>query len=180
MRSRAAAFQASMCFCTTDAVEGMIESPEQVATRIRSRSFTVLPAAASARRPATAASSDASTWLIRRSLIPVRVVIHSSEVSTSCSRSWLVSTLGGMHMPQPVISAFLILVSSVSAHRNDGIQRGPDVVDSGDGVHCGALDRSCRARPAVTSPGPTWMKVSMPAAAMSSKAVGEAGPGSTI
>ena len=72
----------------------MIESPEHVATRIKSTSFTVLPAAANARRPATAASSEASTWLIRRSFIPVLVVIHSSEVSTSCSRSWLVSTLG--------------------------------------------------------------------------------------
>ncbi len=110
--SRAEAFHASRRRWTTDAVEGITESPLQVAKRIRSTSFTDLPAAANARWAATAASSEVSTWLIRRSLIPVRVVIHSSEVSTSCSRSWLVRTLGGMHLPQPVISALRISLSS--------------------------------------------------------------------
>ena len=143
-----------------------MESPVQVATRIRSTSSAVLPAAARARRPATAPNSEASTWLIRRSLIPVRVVIHSSDVSTSCSRSWLESTLGGMHLPHPVISALRIGVSSRSAHRTDGLGCGPDVVDRRHHQHPGALHGASWRRPAVTSPGPTWMKVSMPAAAM--------------
>ncbi len=104
-------------------------------------SFTVFPAAASARSPATAASSDASTWLILRSFIPVLVVIHSSEVSTSCSRSWLVRTLGGMHLPQPVISAFRISISSVSFHGTESIQHRRNVLDGRDQVHLGAGHR---------------------------------------
>ncbi len=39
----------------------------------------------------------------RRSRIPVRVTIHSSEVSTMRSRSAFVSTADGAYRPQPVI-----------------------------------------------------------------------------
>ena len=46
-----------------------------------------------------------------------------------------------MHLPQPVISAFRMVVSSVSVHRNDGALRGPDVVDACNSPHCGALYR---------------------------------------
>ena len=42
----------------------------------------------------------------RRSLIPVRVVIHSSDVSTIFSKSALVTTLSGTYMPIPAIYDF--------------------------------------------------------------------------
>src|SRR5438270_7124866 len=45
---------------------------------------------------------------MRRSRIPVRLVIHSSEVSTSFSRSALVSLFSGTALPQPVIAAYFI------------------------------------------------------------------------
>src|SRR5439155_5341772 len=48
------------------------------------------------------ASSSAA---MRRSRIPVRSTIHSSEVSTSRSRSRLVRTFCGTYMPVPVIVA---------------------------------------------------------------------------
>ena len=67
-----------------------------------------IPAAANARSDATAARSDASTCEMRRSFIPVRLVIHSSFVSTIFSRSAFESTVGGMAFPQPTISAFRI------------------------------------------------------------------------
>ena len=41
----------------------------------------------------------------RRSRMPVRVRIHSSDVSTMRSRSALVRTPSGAYMPQPVIRA---------------------------------------------------------------------------
>jgi mRNA-degrading endonuclease toxin of MazEF toxin-antitoxin module len=64
---------------------------------IRSMSAGARPAVWIARRPATAAidavvSSAAAT---RRSRMPVRVTIHSSEVSTIRSRSALVRTWAG-------------------------------------------------------------------------------------
>src|SRR4029077_618153 len=40
---------------------------------------------------------------MRRSRMPVRSTIHSSDVSTSFSRSWFVSTRSGTYMPVPVI-----------------------------------------------------------------------------
>ena len=40
---------------------------------------------------------------IRRSLMPVRVRIHSSVVSTSFSRSWLVTMREGRYTPVPAI-----------------------------------------------------------------------------
>ena len=49
--------------------------------------------------------SIAETCETRRSFIPVREVIHSSEVSRKVERSSLVSTAGGMHAPQPVMAA---------------------------------------------------------------------------
>ena len=65
------------------------------------------PAAASARKPATDANSLPGTCETRRSRIPLRVRIHSSEVSMTVAISSLVMTAGGMHLPQPVISAYL-------------------------------------------------------------------------
>ena len=86
-------------------VLGQEISGVSVATTIRSRSAAATPAQARARRAATSARSVVSTWEIWRELIPVRSVIHSSEVSQSRSRSSLVSCTGGTHLPQPVIAA---------------------------------------------------------------------------
>src|SRR5271170_1558161 len=44
---------------------------------------------------------------MRRSRMPVRLTIHSSLVSRMVDRSWLVSTAGGRHFPQPVIAAWV-------------------------------------------------------------------------
>src|SRR6185436_10633457 len=70
--------------------------------------------------PATARASRAAWTLrvvvvslsaaMRRSRMPVRLTIHSSDVSTSFSRSWFVITRDGAYMPQPVISALAIEV----------------------------------------------------------------------
>src|SRR3954463_3458278 len=51
---------------------------------------------------------------MRRSLMPVRLVIHSSEFSTIRSRSALVSTRSGTAMPQPVIAALRMVVPRVA------------------------------------------------------------------
>src|SRR5688500_17526433 len=58
-----------------------------------------------ARRAAFAAMSDVNSFsaATRRSLMPVRVVIHSSEVSTSFSRSALVRTFSGTYEPTETI-----------------------------------------------------------------------------
>ena len=83
----------------------MTDSGEQVATITKSISGISIPAAATARRAATSAISVAATCDMRRSLMPLRLVIHSSLVSTIRSRSELLSTVGGRAFPQPVISA---------------------------------------------------------------------------
>src|SRR5690606_34926665 len=62
-------------------------------------------ASASARRAASEARSLVawSAAAMRRSLMPVRVVIHSSEVSTIFERSSLVRTFSGMKLPVPMM-----------------------------------------------------------------------------
>ena len=82
---------------TSAAVAGIWKSGVSVASRIRSMSSGSRPATAIARSAATApieavVSSGPAT---RRSRIPVRVTIHSSDVSTICSRSALVRTRSG-------------------------------------------------------------------------------------
>ena len=76
-----------------------------VATMIRSRSAAATPAVSSARRQAGRAMSvsASSSAAIRRSRMPVRVMIHSSLVSTSRSRSAFESTRSGTWQPRPVI-----------------------------------------------------------------------------
>ena len=54
---------------------------------------------------ATCESVVMGTWEIRRSLMPVRLVIHSSVVSMKLARPALSRTAGGMHLPQPVMAA---------------------------------------------------------------------------
>ena len=48
----------------------------------------------------------ADTWDTRRSFMPVRDVIHSSDVSRNVARSSLVRTAGGNPSPQPVMAAY--------------------------------------------------------------------------
>src|SRR5262249_50092680 len=64
-------------------------------------------AMSSARRAAASARSDefSSGAEMRRSRMPVRSTIHSSDVSTSVSSSRFVSTRVGTYMPVPVIVA---------------------------------------------------------------------------
>src|SRR5690606_38420588 len=120
----------------------MIESPVHVARTIRSTSDGSLPAAARAWRLATSAMSDTSTWAIRRSLMPVRVVIHSSLVSVSFSRSWLDRTAGGRHLPQPVISAFGTFTSSGSTDATQRLGGSLDIVERRHGDDVGASHRA--------------------------------------
>ena len=86
-------------------VEGKVRSPVTVPTMIWSSSVAFTPAASSARLAASEARADAGVFgsAIRRSLIPVRVVIHSSEVSTIFSRSWFVRTRSGVNEPVPTM-----------------------------------------------------------------------------
>ena len=67
-----------------------------------------MPAQASARIEATCDSVVIGTCDTRRSLMPVRVVIHSSVVSMKLARPALSSTAGGMHLPQPVMAAYVM------------------------------------------------------------------------
>src|SRR6185369_9856371 len=77
---------------------------------MRSISPASIPAHASALAAATCASSMPVTCERRRSLMPVREVIHSSLVSINKARSALLRTDGGMHFPQPVIAAYLMSI----------------------------------------------------------------------
>ena len=73
---------------------------------IASRSLGSTPASSRARRAARNAMSalPLPSSRTRRSLIPVRTVIHSSLVSTIFSRSRLVTTLVGSSEPVPKIT----------------------------------------------------------------------------
>ena len=67
-----------------------------------------MPARASAWRLALIERVEAVSCgaAIRRSLMPDRETIHSSEVSTIFSRSALVRTFSGTYIPQPVIALY--------------------------------------------------------------------------
>ena len=80
--------------CTATALAGKVLSGVEVASTIRSIDWASTPAAASAARAACSAMSEvvspsAAMW---RSRMPVRCVIHSSEVSTICDSSALLRT----------------------------------------------------------------------------------------
>src|SRR4029077_7991064 len=79
-----------------------------VATITRSSDIGSTPATASASRAAWTLRVVvfSSSSAMRRSRIPVRDTIHSSEVSTSLARSSLVITRDGAYIPHPVITAF--------------------------------------------------------------------------
>src|SRR5205814_9954278 len=104
-KSNAAARRAPIFRCTRQAVEGKGMSGVIVATMMRSICSAVTAAFFSARKAAAAARSEVNSSLAasRRSFIPVREVIHSSEVSTIFSRSALVRILAGTYEPTPEI-----------------------------------------------------------------------------
>src|SRR3989441_5845435 len=87
------------------AVEGNGRSAVTVPTMIWSSFSPWMPASRTARRAASVARAEAgvSGSEIRRSLIPVRVVIHSSEVSTIFSKSLFVRTRSGVQEPTPTM-----------------------------------------------------------------------------
>src|ERR1044071_922393 len=91
-----------------DAVFGTCSSAEHVPRTTRSMSFGSIPAHANARIAATCDSVVIGTCDTRRSLMPVRVVIHSSVVSMKLASPALSSTAGGMHLPQPVMAAYVM------------------------------------------------------------------------
>src|SRR5262252_1896458 len=101
-----AAGRCALSFCwTRQDVDGNGMSPVIVATMIKSSSSGLTLARSIARNPAWAAKSDVNSSLpaSRRSLIPVRAVIHSSVVSTIFSRSALVKIFAGTYDPTPEI-----------------------------------------------------------------------------
>ena len=83
--------------CNRHAVLGNTRSGDVVPTINSPMSCGLTPAACIARCAATSAISPlvSSSRAIRRSLIPVRSRIHSSEVSSIFSRSALVTTFSG-------------------------------------------------------------------------------------
>src|SRR5512136_1966881 len=110
---QAAAMSKQVAFFTPSAgwmivaVDGIGCSTVAVARIISSISSGVTPASAMARFPASIArvdtlSSGPTTW---RSRIPVRDMIHSSDVSTMRSKSLLVRTFSGKQVPRPAIRA---------------------------------------------------------------------------
>src|SRR6266850_4315900 len=108
-RSKAAAPVAPRLFWTMQAVAGIGMSGVTVAQMIRSTSEAGRPAAWSAASAARVANCDmySSSCAMRRSRIPVREMIHSSEVSTILSRSAFVRTRAGRDEPVPRIMARL-------------------------------------------------------------------------
>src|ERR1700730_5580425 len=105
--SEAAARLAPRLRCTRQEVAGNGMSPEIVPTRIMSRSSALMCARLSASSAARVQKSEkcspsAAMW---RSRIPVRDMIHSSEVSTSFSRSALERIFFGTAAPVPRIFA---------------------------------------------------------------------------
>src|SRR3972149_7732276 len=89
------------------AVDGIGCSTVAVARITSSISSGDTPASAMARRPASIArvatlSSGPTTW---RSRLPVRDMIHSSDVSTMRSKSLLVKTFSGRNVPRPAMRA---------------------------------------------------------------------------
>ena len=73
-----------------------------------------MPAASSARPlAATASSSSVSVVQMRRSLMPVRVKIHSSEVSRKRERSSFVTLRAGSAEPVPMMRKDMILQVAV-------------------------------------------------------------------
>ena len=90
--------------CRRHAIEGDMTSPRMVAQRMKSSSSGLTPASSIAFSAASRARSvSVSELRTRRSFTPVRVVIHSSLVSTMRDKSSLVTTSLGSALPVPLI-----------------------------------------------------------------------------
>ena len=96
-RSYAAASFAPSWSARIAEVEGNIMSGVTVATIRRSTSVPSLPACSSACRAAGIERSESAceSAAMRRSRMPVRSMIHSSDVSTICASSSFVITRSG-------------------------------------------------------------------------------------
>src|SRR6185503_4125207 len=97
--------------CTRQATFGKIKSGVVVPTTTKSISFGVTPALSSAARAALCARwlvYSSSAAMCRRS-IPVRLLIHSSVVSTIFSRSAFVRTRSGRYLPVPAIREYILM-----------------------------------------------------------------------
>ena len=83
---------------------------------IRSMSSGFSPASSIAARAAAVPMVEVSSPLpaIRRSLMPVRVAIQSSVVSTTLARSSLVNTRSGRYPPHPLTTVLNTLTGSFS------------------------------------------------------------------
>jgi hypothetical protein len=88
-----------------------------VATTIRSTDDASTPASSSALRAAGAAMSVSASSFVakRRSRMPVRSTIHSSVVSTNCSRSLFVKIRSGTWTPRPVMPMRLPLAEPITS-----------------------------------------------------------------
>jgi len=95
--SHATAPGASSSSWMRHAIEGKGPSGDEVPTRIMSRSLALMPAESSAARAAFVASSSVVVpgSAICRVRMPVRSVIHLSDVSIIFSRSKLLITFSG-------------------------------------------------------------------------------------
>src|ERR1044071_4284017 len=158
--SYAAARVAPSFCCSVHAHEGRMRSGVVVARMMWSTSRASTPAISSARWQAINARSleACPVAAIRRSRMPVRSTIHSSEVSTSFARSAFVSSRSGTYMPVPVIVAPRIpsgrrimigldllanvFVDAALHERGQGVDRAPEgarsaraVADEAHAVH---------------------------------------------
>src|SRR5205823_7813833 len=90
-------------------------------------SWALIPARLIASRAARTANCEvySSGAAFRRCLMPVRVVIHSSDVSTIFSRSAFVRTPSGYEWPVPRIPAFTLLDDTQKPFRNETSFRSP-------------------------------------------------------
>src|SRR5512133_1897612 len=109
--SKTAALTAPISCWTIQEVAGKGKSGVTVPRTIISSSVASMPAMSRARREASTAKVEVNSpsTAIRRCLIPVLDVIHSSLVSTIRSRSRLVRIFSGKAEPVPVILALSTL-----------------------------------------------------------------------
>src|SRR5262249_47131220 len=121
-------------------------SGEMVPTMIRSSSSGRVRAISSARMEAFAAMSEVTSpgAAMRRSLIPVRSVIHASEVDTIRSRSALVSTFSGAYAPVPRMAVRVTGMGPPPSRIRAGLSRIPHGV--GVGFRLGASTAIRRRR----------------------------------
>ena len=93
---------------TVQASDGVYVSPRMVAQRMRSTSAPAVPASARAARAEATARSSSRSWVsTRRRRMPVRVKIHSSDVSRNFARSSLVTIFSGIALPVPAMKKLM-------------------------------------------------------------------------